>query len=64
LIFLNAGFARPGTVGLPDHPCAGVLTLAARLSKTKGLLTRVFAGVIFVVAGYMLYRNAGAVGLI
>jgi len=40
------------------------LKLAVRLSKTKGLLTRVFAGVIFLVAAYMLYRNAGAVGLI
>ena len=40
------------------------LKLAVRLGKTKGLLSRVFAGVIFVVAAYMLYRNAGAFGLL
>ena len=40
------------------------LKLTVRLSKTKGVLSRVFAGIIFVVAGYMLYRNAGALGLI
>lgn len=31
--------------------------LAHRLSKHKGLLNRVFAGVIFAVAGYMLWRS-------
>jgi uncharacterized protein len=40
------------------------LKLAVRLSKTKGLLSRIFAGVIFVVAAYMLYRNAGSFGLV
>jgi len=40
------------------------LRLAVRLGKTKGMLSRVFAGVIFVVAAYMLYRNAGAFGLV
>jgi uncharacterized membrane protein YfcA len=39
------------------------LKLAVRLVKTKGMLSRVFAGVIFAVAAYMLYRNAGAFGL-
>ncbi|WP_119680783.1 sulfite exporter TauE/SafE family protein [Indioceanicola profundi] len=36
---------------------------AVRLSTRKGVLTKIFAGVLFVVAAYMLYRNAGAVGL-
>lgn len=36
------------------------MRLACRLADYKGLLNRIFAGVIFVVAGYMLYRNAGA----
>ncbi len=36
---------------------------AVGLSTRKGALTRVFAGVLFAVAAYMLYRNAGALGL-
>ena len=62
--------------GLIDWPVAGLfvaggiaggfagLRLASRLSRTKGLLNRMFAAVIFVVAGYILYRNAGAFGLL
>ena len=38
--------------------------LAARLSARKGMLNLVFAGLIFVVAIYMLYQSAGALGLI
>lgn len=37
---------------------------AVRLSARKGLLTRIFAGVIFVVAAYMLFRSAGALGML
>jgi uncharacterized membrane protein YfcA len=36
---------------------------AVKLSTRKGALTKVFAGVLFAVAAYMLYRNAGAIGL-
>lgn len=36
---------------------------AVGLSTRKGALTKVFAGVLFAVAAYMLYRNAGALGL-
>ena len=36
---------------------------AVKLSARKGALTKVFAGVLFVVGTYMLYRNAGALGL-
>ena len=36
---------------------------AVRLSTRKGVLTQVFAGVLFAVAAYMLYRNVGAFGL-
>jgi uncharacterized membrane protein YfcA len=35
-------------------------SLTARLSKQRGALQRVFAGVIFAVAGYMLWRTLGA----
>lgn len=38
--------------------------LAKALSGQKGVLNTVFAGLIFVVAFYMLYRSAGALGLI
>lgn len=34
--------------------------LAVRLGRSRTTLTRLFAGVVFVVATYMLYRNAGA----
>ncbi|UEM02453.1 sulfite exporter TauE/SafE family protein [Skermanella rosea] len=40
------------------------LKAAVRLSTRKGALTRIFAGVMFAVAAYMLYRNAGAFGLL
>lgn len=36
------------------------MRLAVRLSGYKGALNLIFAGLIFVVAGYMLYRNIGA----
>ncbi len=39
------------------------MRLACRLANQKRLLNRIFAGVIFAVAGYMLYRNASAWGL-
>lgn len=37
--------------------------LARTLSGQKGLLNTIFAGLIFIVAIYMLYRSAGALGL-
>ncbi|MCB4824654.1 sulfite exporter TauE/SafE family protein [Roseicella sp. GB24] len=57
--------------GLVDWPVAGLfiaggvaggalgMRLAVRLAGRKGMLTRVFAGVIFAVAAYMLYRSVG-----
>lgn len=36
---------------------------AVGLSTRKGALTKVFAAVLFAVAAYMLYRNAGVLGL-
>lgn len=55
---LAAEFIGGGVIG-------GVLgmRLALRLSGQRGTLTRIFAGLIFVVAAYMLYRNAAALGL-
>jgi uncharacterized membrane protein YfcA len=62
--------------GLVDWSLAGVFIaggvaggllggrLATRLSTSKGMLNLVFAGLIFVVAIYMLYRSAGALGVI
>lgn len=38
--------------------------LAARLSARKGVLTLVFAGLIVVVALYMLYRSAITLGVL
>lgn len=38
---------------------AGMM-LANRLSTGKNTLNRIFAGLIFVVAAYVLYRSAGA----
>jgi len=38
--------------------------LAKRLSASKGTLNTVFAGLIFVVAAYMLYRSAQALGML
>ncbi|MDR3535448.1 MAG: sulfite exporter TauE/SafE family protein [Acetobacteraceae bacterium] len=39
------------------------MRLASHLAERKAMLTRIFAGVVFAVAAYMLWRNAGAVGL-
>jgi hypothetical protein len=39
------------------------MQLACRLATRKAALNRIFAGLIFVVALYMLYRNAAAFGL-
>jgi uncharacterized membrane protein YfcA len=39
------------------------MRLALRLAGQRATLNRIFAGVIFVVAAYMLYRNAGTIGL-
>lgn len=62
--------------GLVDWALAGVFIaggvvggvlggrLASRLSARKGMLNLVFAGLILVVAIYMLYQSAGAIGLI
>lgn len=61
--------------GWIDWPLAGVFVgggvlgglVGARLAKTlsgrKGMLNTVFAALIFVVAFYMLYRSAGALGI-
>lgn len=38
--------------------------LAKRLSASKGMLNTVFASLIFVVAAYMLYRSAQALGML
>lgn len=38
------------------------MNAAVRLSARKGALTKVFAGVLFAVAAYMMYRNARALG--
>lgn len=53
---LAAEFVSGGIVG-------GVfgMILSTRLSIYKGLLNRMFAGLIFVVAGYVLYRSMGAI---
>ena len=45
-----AGGVAGGTLGM---------RLAIRMANRKGVLTRVFAYVIFAVAAYMLYQNAG-----
>ncbi|WP_372006491.1 sulfite exporter TauE/SafE family protein [Tistrella mobilis] len=39
------------------------MQLACRLATRKAALNRIFAGLVFVVALYMLYRNAAAFGL-
>jgi uncharacterized membrane protein YfcA len=64
-----------GLSGLIDWPVAGEylvggvaggflgMVLAGALASNKSALNRIFAGLIFVVAGYMLYRNAGAIKL-
>ena len=55
---LAAEFIGGGVVG-------GLLgmRLALRLSGQRATLTRIFAGLIFVVAAYMLYRNIAALGI-
>jgi len=45
-----AGGVVGGTVGMK---------LAMRLASNRGTLVRIFAGVLFVVAAYMLYRSLG-----
>lgn len=71
--FLGAAglLPTPALSGLVHWPVAGLfiaggvaggalgLRAAVRLADRKGMLTRVFAGVIFAVAAYMLYRSAG-----
>jgi uncharacterized membrane protein YfcA len=54
--WLAAEFVAGGIVG-------GVLgmLLATRLSAYKNILNRLFAALIFVVAGYILYRNSGPI---
>lgn len=42
----------------------GGMKAAIRISRRRGALTRIFATVLLVVAAYMLYRNAGAFGLL
>lgn len=39
------------------------MRLALHLSTQRATLTRIFVGLIFVVAAYMLYRNAAALGI-
>ncbi len=62
--------------GLIDWPLAGVFILGGlggsmmgaavsrRLGAQKGVLNTLFAGLIFVVAAYMLYQSAGELGLL
>ena len=38
------------------------MALAVRLATRKAVLNRIFAAIVFVVAAYMLYRNAAAAG--
>jgi hypothetical protein len=64
-----------GVSGLINWPVAGEyligglaggmlgMTLAKTLASKKSALNRIFAGLIFAVAGYMLYRNAGVIRL-
>ena len=40
------------------------MLLAVRLAGSKALLTQIFAGIVFIVAFYMLYRNAAVMGLV
>ena len=61
--------------GLIDWPVAGVYiaggiaggllgtALAVKLAPRRAALNRIFAGLVFAVAAYMLYRNAAAMGL-
>ncbi len=61
--------------GLVDWPVASVYiaggiaggflgtALATKLAPRRAVLNRIFAALIFAVAGYMLYRNAAAIGI-
>lgn len=40
------------------------MKLAVRLSGSKAMLNRIFAGFVFVVAAYMIYRNFGALSML
>lgn len=67
--------ATYGAAGLIDWPVAGEyllggligglagMYLASGLASRKAALNRIFAGFVFVVAAYMLYRNASVLGL-
>ncbi|GAC1427400.1 MAG: sulfite exporter TauE/SafE family protein [Burkholderiaceae bacterium] len=71
--FGTATAANYAISGLVDWPVAGLfivggvaggalgMRLAVRLASRKGMLTRIFAGVIFAVAAYMLYKSAGKI---
>jgi hypothetical protein len=64
-----------GMSGLIDWPVAAEylagglagglvgMALATRLAPRKAALNRIFASLLFIVAGYMLYRNAAVLGL-
>ena len=72
--FGAATAANYAVSGLVDWPVAGLfiaggavggalgMRLAVGMAGRKGMLTRVFAGVIFVVAAYMLVQNFGIFG--
>lgn len=67
--------ANYATSGLVNWPVAGVYiiggiaggmlgtALAMKLAPKRAALSRIFAALVFVVAGYMLYRNAAAMGI-
>jgi uncharacterized membrane protein YfcA len=40
------------------------MMLAVKLATKKALLSQVFAGFVFIVATYMLYRNLGALSVL
>ena len=65
-------YARSGLVNWPvagEYIAGGLaggmlgMMLANRLALRSAALNTVFAAVVFVVAAYMLYRNAGSIGL-
>ncbi|WP_372097571.1 sulfite exporter TauE/SafE family protein [Tistrella mobilis] len=67
-----ASYAASGLVDWPiaaEYIVGGLaggylgMQLACRLATRKAVLNRIFAGLVFVVALYMLYRNAAAFGL-
>ncbi len=72
-VFGTATAANYAISSLVDWPVAGLfivggvaggalgMRLAVRLASQKGMLTRIFAGVIFVVATYMLYQSASKI---